>query len=314
MQRYIATRLLSAIPVLILVVVFVFALLRLAPGDPAQLIAGEQASPEQMQAIRVSLDLDKPVPVQFFTWVGKLVRGDLGESVGSRVPVSEIIMQRLTPTVVVAIVSEVFAVVVGVPLGVLAAWKSNTWIDRAVILFASIGFAMPVFWLAFLSIWLFSLNLGILPVLGYTSLDNGLASYARHLVLPCVTLGISLVALIARMTRSTMLEVMRQDYIRTARSKGLTEQVVVLRHALKNASMPILTVIGLGVAALLNGAIITETFFAIPGLGALIAQSILVRDYPVVQALLILATLIYVFVNMIVDLAYGYLDPRIRYT
>ena len=313
MQRYIATRLLSAIPVLVLVVVFVFALLRFAPGDPAQLIAGEQASPEQMQAIRVSLDLDKPIHVQFLTWVGKLARGDLGESVGRRVPVSEIIMQRLTPTVVVAIVSEVFAVLVGVPLGVLAAWKSNTWIDRAVMLFASIGFAMPVFWLAFLAIWLFSLNLGWLPVLGYTSFDNGLAAYARHLVLPCVTLGISLVALIARMTRATMLEVMRQDYIRTARSKGLSEEMVVLRHALKNASMPILTVIGLGVAALLNGAIITETFFAIPGLGALIAQSILVRDYPVVQALLILATLIYVFVNMLVDLAYGYLDPRIRY-
>ena len=313
MQRYIATRLLSAIPVLILVVVFVFALLRLAPGDPAQMIAGDQATPEKIRAIRASLDLDKPVHVQFVTWVGKLMRGDLGESVGKRVAVSEIIGQRLTPTVVLALVSEVFAVVVGVPLGVIAAWKSNTWIDRAVILFASIGFAMPVFWLAFLAIWLFSLNLELLPVLGYTSFDNGLVAYARHLVLPCATLGVSLVALIARMTRATMLEVMRQDYIRTARSKGLTEQVVVLRHALKNASLPILTVVGLGIAWLLNGAIITETFFAIPGLGALIAQSILVRDYPVVQALLILATLIYVFVNMIIDLAYGYFDPRIRY-
>ena len=313
MQRYIATRLLSAIPVLILVVVFVFALLRLAPGDPAQLIAGDQATQEQLRAIRASLDLDKPVHVQFVTWLGKLVRGDLGESVGKRVAVSEIIGQRMTPTLVVAIVSEVFAVVVGVPLGVLAAWKSNTWLDRAIILFASIGFAMPVFWLAFLAIWLFSLNLELLPVLGYTSIENGLGAYARHLVLPCATLGISLVALIARMTRATMLEVMRQDYIRTARSKGLTEQVVVLRHALKNASLPILTVVGLGIAWLLNGAIITETFFAIPGLGALIAQSILVRDYPVVQALLILATFIYVFVNMAIDLAYGYFDPRIRY-
>ncbi len=314
MQRYIATRLLSAIPVLILVVVFVFALLRLAPGDPAQLIAGDQATPEQIRAIRVSLDLDKPVPVQFFTWVGKLLRGDLGESVGKRVPVSEIIGQRMAPTIVVAVISEVFAVLLGVPLGVLAAWKANSWIDRAVILFASVGFAMPVFWLAFLAIWLFSLNLGILPVLGYTDFDNGLGPYLRHLVLPCATLGISLVALIARMTRATMLEVLREDYIRTARAKGLAEQIVVARHALKNASLPILTVIGLGVAGLLNGAIITETFFAIPGLGALIAQSILVRDYPVVQALLILATLIYVFVNIAIDLTYGYFDPRIRYS
>ena len=314
MQRYIATRLLSAIPVLILVVVFVFALLRVAPGDPAQLIAGEQASPEQMQAIRESLDLDKAIPVQFVTWLGKLLRGDLGESVGSRVPVAEIIGQRMTPTIVVAVISEVFAVLLGVPLGIVAAWKANSWIDRAVILFASVGFAMPVFWLAFLAIWLFSLNLGILPVLGYTDFDNGLVTYLRHLVLPCVTLGISLVALIARMTRATMLEVLREDYVRTARAKGLTEQIVVSRHALKNAALPILTVVGLGVAGLLNGAIITETFFAIPGLGALIAQSILVRDYPVVQALLILATLIYVFVNIAIDLAYAYFDPRIRYS
>ena len=313
MQRYVVTRLLSAIPVLILVVVFVFALLRLAPGDPAQMIAGDQATPEKIRAIRASLDLDKPIPVQFFTWVGKLLRGDLGESVGKRVPVSEIIGQRMTPTIVVAVLSEVFAILLGVPLGILAAWKANSWIDKGVILFASIGFAMPVFWLAFLAIWLFSLNLGILPVLGYTDFDNGLGTYLRHLVLPCVTLGISLVALIARMTRATMLEVLRADYVRTARAKGLTEQIVVSRHALKNAALPILTVVGLGVASLLNGAIITETFFAIPGLGALIAQSILVRDYPVVQALLILATLIYVFVNIAIDLAYAYFDPRIRY-
>lgn len=318
MQAYIIRRVLAAIPVLGVVALFTFALLRFIPGDPAAVLAGQEATDEQVEQIRTNLGLDRPMPVQLGIWLSQLARGDLGKSIRSNTSVLGLIRKRVEPTLALAILTEIIAISIAVPLGVVAAWKANSLIDRVVMVFAAVGFSMPVFWLGFILIWVFGLwafglDRPILPVAGYTAFNEGFGSFIRHLILPAVTLGLVLVALITRMTRASMLEILKEDYIRTAHAKGLSERLVLTRHALRNASLPIITVIGLGVAALLSGAVVTESVFAIPGMGRLAVDAISARDYPVIQGLIIVLASVYVFINLVVDIAYAYLDPKIRY-
>ena len=304
---------------LIVVALFTFTLLRIVPGDPAAVLAGHEATIEDVEIIRTRLGLDRPLPVQLGAWIGQLLRGDLGNSIRkSDEPVMSLIAGRAEPTLSLALITETAAVLIAVPLGVLAAWKANSWIDRSVMVIAAVGFSVPVFWLGFILIWIFGLwsfglDFPLLPVAGYSPLGEGVVEYAKHLILPAFTLGLVLIALIARMTRASMLEILKEDYVRTARAKGITENLVLIRHALRNASLPIITVIGLGVAALLSGAVVTESVFAIPGMGRLAVDAIVARDYPVIQGLIIVLATIYVFINLAVDIIYAYLDPRIRY-
>ena len=318
MLPYLIRRLLATIPVLMVVGLFAFALLRVTPGDPAALIAGLEATPEQVEAVRTKLGLDRPLPVQLGAWVRDLARGDLGDSVRSGKPVLGLIARRVEPSLSLAILTEIIAISVAIPLGVLAAWKADSWIDRAVMVFAAVGFSVPVFWLGYILIWIFGLwafglDDPILPVAGYRPFSEGFLTYFKYLILPSVSLGLVLIALITRMTRASMLEILREDYVRTARSKGMSEKVVLVRHALRNASLPIITVIGLGVAALLSGAVVTESVFAIPGMGRLVVDAISARDYPVIQGMILVVATVYVFINLAVDITYTYLDPRIRY-
>jgi peptide/nickel transport system permease protein len=313
MTAYLVQRLLAVIPVLLLVGLITFALLRVTPGDPAAVLAGEHATPENVERIRQQLGLDRPLHVQLWRWFGRLLQGDLGDSLFTGYKVTTLIRQRLEPTLSLAVLAEVIAIALALPMGILAAWKANSWVDRGVMVFAVLGFSIPVFWLGFNLIWLFSVTLDLLPPAGYTPLSQGVWPWLRSLILPAVTLGLIFSALIARMTRASMLEILREDYIRTARAKGLAEKVVLLRHALRNAAVPIVTIIGLGFAALVTGVVVTETVFALPGLGRLIVDSMLRRDYPVIQGAILLAASAYVVINLIVDLTYAYFDPRIRY-
>jgi peptide/nickel transport system permease protein len=313
MTAYLVQRLLAVIPVLLLVGLITFALLRVTPGDPAAVLAGEHATPENVERIRQQLGLDRPLHVQLWRWFGRLLQGDLGDSLFTGYKVTTLIRQRLEPTLSLAVLAEIIAIALALPMGILAAWKANSWVDRAVMVFAVLGFSIPVFWLGFNLIWLFSVTLDLLPPAGYTPLSQGVWPWLRSLILPAVTLGLIFSALIARMTRASMLEILREDYIRTARAKGLAEKVVLLRHALRNAAVPIVTIIGLGFAALVTGVVVTETVFALPGLGRLIVDSMLRRDYPVIQGAILLAASAYVVINLIVDLTYAYFDPRIRY-
>ena len=313
MRTYLLRRILATIPVMLVVTVFVFALLRLAPGDPAALIAGDNATTDDIDRVRAALGLDKPILVQLGIWVGSLLSGDLGTSIYSKLPVTHLIAQRLEPTLLLALTTLIVAVSLAVPLGVLAAWKAGTWVDRGVMLFAVLGFSLPVFWLGFLFIYGFSVKLQWLPVQGFTSPSDGFVPFLEHMVLPSLTLGMVYMALIARITRASVLEVLSQDYIRTAHAKGLGHGRVLWHHALKNASVPIVTIIGIGVALLIGGVVVTESVFAIPGLGRLTVDSILHRDYPVIQGIILVFSSVYVLVNLLVDLSYTYLDPRIRY-
>jgi peptide/nickel transport system permease protein len=313
MTAYLVQRLLAVIPVLLLVGLITFALLRVTPGDPAAVLAGEHATPENVERIRQQLGLDRPLHVQLWRWFGRLLQGDLGDSLFTGYKVTTLIRQRLEPTLSLAVLAEIIAIALALPMGILAAWKANSWVDRGVMVFAVLGFSIPVFWLGFNLIWLFSVTLDLLPPAGYTPLSQGVWPWLRSLILPAVTLGLIFSALIARMTRASMLEILREDYIRTARAKGLAEKVVLLRHALRNAAVPIVTIIGLGFAALVTGVVVTETVFALPGLGRLIVDSMLRRDYPVIQGAILLAASAYVVINLIVDLTYAYFDPRIRY-
>jgi len=295
------------------VALFVFALLRLTPGDPAAIIAGDYATPQDIARIRGALGLDRPLPVQIAIWVGQLAHGDLGTSIFSGLPVTTLIRQRLEPTVALTVLAMLVAVITAVPLGVLAAWKQGSWVDRSVMGLAVSGFSMPVFWLGFLLVYLFSISLGLLPVQGYAPLSAGLAPFLRHLVLPALTLSLVFMALIARMTRASMLGVLAEDYIRTAFAKGLAPWSVLTRHALKSASLPIVTIIGIGFALLIGGAVVTESVFALPGIGRLSVDAILRRDYPVIQGVVLVVSGVYVLLNLLVDLLYLLLDPRIRY-
>lgn len=313
MLGYILRRILAVIPVMLLVAVFVFLLLRLTPGDPDAIIAGDMATPAQLERIREAMGLNDPLHIQFVTWVGQLLRGDLGVSLISNTPVATMVADRIAPTLSIAVLTIVMSVAIAVPMGVLAAWKHRSMADYAVMTFSVLGFSVPVFVIGYLFILVFSLQLGWFPVQGYTPLSSGLGGFLSNAFLPALTLSTIYVALIARMTRANMLEVLGEDYIRTARAKGAPERTVLFRHALKNAAVPILTVIGTGFALLIGGVVVTETVFNIPGVGRLTVDAILARDYPVIQAMILLTSFLYVLVNLLIDLSYSLFDPRIRY-
>jgi peptide/nickel transport system permease protein len=313
MFAYIVRRILATIPVMLVVALFVFALLHLSPGDPAAIIAGDAATPTDIARIRASLGLDQPLYLQFGNWVWRLLHGDLGISIFTNLPVSQLIAQRVEPTVALSISTLLVSVVAAIPIGVVAAWKAGSWLDRAVMVFAVLGFSVPVFVLAYLLIWVFAVGTNLLPVQGYVGIGQGFVPFLSHLVLPSVALGAVYTALIARITRASMLEVLAQDYVRTAHAKGLSNERVLTRHALKNAAVPIATVVGIGVALLISGVVVTETVFAIPGIGRLTVDAILRRDYPIIQGIILVFSAAYVLVNLLVDLSYTFLDPRIRY-
>jgi len=305
--------LLATIPVLLIVAVLVFLMLRLTPGDPAAILAGDAASSEQIAAIRASLGLERSIPVQFAIWSGNLLKGDFGQSYFFKMQVTQLIGQRLEPTLALATLTIFIAVVVSIPLGVVAAWRFGGWFDRALMGFSVMGFSVPVFVLAYILIWIVSLQLGWLPVQGYVRISENFILFLKHLILPAITLSVIYIALIARVTRAAVLEALGEDYIRTARAKGLPEIRVLVRHALANAAVPIVTVIGLGIALLIGGVVVTESVYAIPGLGRLTVDAVLARDFPTVQAVILLFSFAYVLVNLLVDLSYVFLDPRIRY-
>jgi peptide/nickel transport system permease protein len=313
MLGYLVRRILAAIPVMGVVALFVFLLLRLTPGDPAAILAGDSATPEQIERIRISLGLNEPLYIQFFTWIGKLLHGDLGVSLISNVPVLQMIGNRLEPTISIALSTLILSILIAVPLGVVAAWRHGTWIDRFVMGLSVIGFSVPVFVIGYVLVQIFALDLQWLPVQGFRSIHRGIGPFLERITLPTVELSFIYVALIARMTRAAMLDVLGEDYVRTARAKGITESRVLLRHALRNAAVPVITVIGTGFALLISGVVVTESVFNLPGIGRLTVDAVLARDYPVIQAMILLTSGIYVAVNLLIDLAYTLLYPRIRY-
>lgn len=313
MTSYVLRRLAATVPVLAFVGLFVFFLLRLTPGDPAILIAGDQATTEQIASIRTQLGLDRPLAEQLFTWVGQLAQGNLGRSVFSDMEVTRLIGMRIEPTAMLALVAILMALAIALPLGTLSALNAGSRIDRMVMAFAMVGFSSPVFVVAFLLVYVFALSLGWFPTQGYVPLAEGLLPCLNSLMLPGLALAMLYAALLARVTRASLLEILAEDFVRTAHAKGLKPRLVVLRHALKNAAIPVVTVVGVGIAALLGGVVVTETVFNIPGLGRLTTDAILRRDYPVVQGLILVFSLVYVTVNLLVDLSYVLFDPRIRY-
>jgi peptide/nickel transport system permease protein len=313
MGGYLLRRILSTIPVLAIVAVFVFLMLRLTPSDPAAIIAGDYASSEQIEGIRERLGLNEPILKQFFIWIGGVLRGDFGESFFYKKQVAELIAERLEPTLSLSLVTIFLVLLVAVPIGVIAAHNHGTWIDRFVMGFSVLGFSIPVFVVGYILIYIFAITLEWLPVQGYQRISDGVGGWLQRLVLPAMTLSVVFIAFIARMTRTSVLEVLNEDYIRTARAKGQTEIKVLIRHALANAAVPILTIIGLTVAILIGGVVVTESVFTLPGLGLLTVDAVLARDYPTIQAVILLFSFAYVMINLMVDIAYTFLDPRIRY-
>ena len=313
MGIYIARRLAATLLVMALVGVFIFLLLHVAPGDPAAVIAGDNATPQQIADIRHQLGLDLPVPVQFGRWVWQLLHGNFGISIFSQAPVLTLIEQRLPATISLTVLTMCFAAVLAVGAGVLAAWRAGGLLDRGLMAFSALGFSVPVFVVGYLLIYVFAMQLGWLPVQGYAPLSAGIWPWLSHLLLPALALGMAYVALIARITRASMLEVLAEDYMRTARAKGASASSMLLHHALRNAGVPIVTVIGIGVALLISGVVITETVFNIPGLGRLTVDAITNRDYPIIQGVIVVFSGAYVLVNLAVDLVYTVIDPRIRY-
>jgi peptide/nickel transport system permease protein len=310
---YAGRRILATIPVMGVVAIVVFALLHLSPGDPAAVIAGDQATVEEVEKVRQQLGLDRPLVVQFGGWLGHVLTGDLGVSIYNGQPVTTMIGQRVEPTLALALCTLLVALTAALPMGIVAAWKAGTWIDRSVMGFAVLGFSFPVFVIGYGLIYFFSLKLEWLPVQGYVSIAQSFPEFLEHMVLPSLALGWVLTALFARMTRTSILEVLSQDYIRTAQAKGLSTFHVLVGHALKNAAVPIVTTIGIGIALLIGGVVVTETVFAIPGIGRLTVDAILRRDYPVIQGVVLVFSAVYVLINLAIDLSYGFLDPRIRY-
>ena len=313
MAIYLLKRLLATIPVMLVVAVFIFMILRLTPGDPAAMIAGDYATEAQIAEIRVKLGLDEPLLSQFFIWIGNTLQGDLGESFFFKKQVSDLIAARIEPTLSLSLLTIVMTVAIAVPLGVISAYRQGSWLDRIVMGFSGLGFSIPVFVIGFALIYVFSLKLGWFPVQGYQRLAEGVGGWLMHLILPSLALSVIFVAFIARMTRTSVLEVLGEDYIRTARAKGQTETKVLVRHALRNAAVPIVTVIGFALAILIGGVVVTESVFNVPGLGLLTVDAVLNRDFPTIQAVVLLFSLIYVLINLVIDLSYTVLDPRIRY-
>ena len=313
MASYVLQRVLATLPVMAIVALFVFSLLYIAPGDPAAVIAGDQASPADVERIRQSLGLDRPFLVQFGSWLWHILHFDLGTSIFTNLPVASLIAQRIEPTLSLMAITLVLTILVAVPLGVVAAWKAGSWVDRTIMAFAVFAFSLPVFVVGYILAYVFALEFEWFPVQGYTPLAEGFWPWLQNLILPAVALGSVYIALIARITRASMLEVLQQDYIRTARAKGLGQGSILFVHALKNAAVPIVTVLGIGIALLIGGAVVTESVFAIPGLGRLTIDAILRRDYPVIQGIVLMFSFLYTLVNLMVDVTYTLVDPRIRY-
>lgn len=314
MLSYVLKRVLMTIPVMVVVALFVFLLLRLSPGDPAAVIAGDYATAEDVAKIREQLGLSDPIVVQFARWSWQLMQGDLGVSIFSNKPVVELIGQRIEPTLLLALSTITFSILVAVPLGTLAAFRAGKAMDRFVMLFSVGGFSIPVFVLGYILIYFFALELRVLPVQGYRSpFEHGFGPFLYHITLPTLTLSVIYIALIARMTRASVIEVLEEDYIRTARAKGQSEFKVLLRHAVRNAAVPIVTVIGIGIALLIGGVVVTESVYNVPGLGRLVLDAVLARDYPIIQGLILFFSFVYVVLNLLIDLTYTFLDPRIRY-
>lgn len=313
MPGFLLKRLLAAIPVLVVVAVIVFSMLRLTPGDPAAIIAGDGATSAQIEEIRVTMGLDKPIATQFLIWIGQLAQGDLGKSLISDASVTSLIGDRIWPSMALSASTIIFTILVAIPLGIVAAWRQGRFLDRTIMAGSVIGFSVPVFIIGYVLILVFSMHLGWFPVQGYRPLSEGIVPFAQRLVLPTLALSTVYIALISRIVRSSVIEVMQEDFIRTARAKGLRESGVLLRHALGNAAVPIVTIIGVSIAMLIGGVVVTESVFNIPGLGRLVVDAVLARDYPVIQAMILLFSLIYVGINLVIDLSYTMLDPRIRY-
>ncbi len=313
MWAYVVRRVVATIPVMGIVALFVFSLLYIAPGDPAAIIAGDQATPADVERIRISLGLDRPFLVRFGDWFWHVLNGDLGVSIFTNLPVTHMIAQRIEPTLSLMALTLTFAICLAVPMGVLAAWQQGKWIDRVVMVAAVLGFSVPVFVVGYVLAYTFALELDWFPVQGYTPIARGLGPWLSNLALPAVALGSAFIALLARITRATMLEVLSQDYVRTARAKGVDQKSILFVHGLKNAAVPIVTIIGIGFSALIGGAVVTESVFAIPGVGRLVVDAILRRDYPVIQGVVLMFSFVYVLVNLAVDLLYTVFDPRIRY-
>lgn len=309
---YLLRRLAATLPVMAVVAVVVFLLIHLSPGDPAALIAGDLATADDIAKLRVALGLDQPLWQQFVLWLGRILTGDLGTSIFTNVPVTQLLAQRLEPTLSIAFVTMTLAVLLSVPLGTLAAHRAGSWLDRAVMLFAVLAFSVPVFLVGYLLIYGFAIQLGWFPVQGYSRIADGVVPWMKSLALPCINLALLYMALLTRMTRATVLEVLQEDYIRTARAKGLGV-LAVLGHALRNAAVPIATTVGVGIALLIGGVVVTETVFAIPGVGRLVIDSVQRHDYPVIQSVLLLSAGVYVLINLLIDLSYRLFDPRIRY-
>jgi peptide/nickel transport system permease protein len=313
MWSYVIRRILATLPVLGVVAVIVFLLLRLSPGDPAAIIAGDDATVDDIMLIRAQLGLDQPIIGQFVHWLGQLLSGDFGNSIYMNRPVLGLILERVEPTLALSVTTIAFAITLAVPIGVLAAWRAGSWIDQTIMALSVLAFSVPVFLIGYGLVIGLSLTLDLLPVQGFVSLSDDPLAFALHLVLPTAALGLVYTALLARITRATMLETLNEDFIRTARAKGLAEPRVLIVHALKNASVPIVTTIGTGIALLIGGVVVTESVFAIPGIGRLTIDAVLQRDYPVIQGVILVIAGVYVGINLVIDLTYSILDPRIRY-
>ena len=313
MLSYTLRRLIMTLPVMAVVALFVFGLLDLTPGDPAALLAGEDATQQAIEQIRGQLGLDRPFLVRFMDWAWAISHGDLGKSLFTGLPVSAMIAQRLAPTFSLMLMTLVISVVVAIPMGAMAAWMHNRWHDRSIMVMAVLSFSVPAFAVGYLLAWIFGVQLRWFPVQGYIPLSEGLWASLHTLVLPALALGSVYVALITRITRATLLETLSQDYIRTARAKGTSNKSILFKHALKNAAVPIVTVVGSGVALLISGTVVTETVFSIPGLGRLTVDAILRRDYPIIQGVILLFSFMYVLINLLADLLYRAFDPRIKY-
>ena len=311
-MNYVIRRLLATLPVMTVVAIVVFLLIHLSPGDPAALIAGDLATEEDIRKLRTALGLDQPLLSPFLLWLGRLLSGDLGTSIFTHVPVTKLLGQRIEPTISIAAFTMLLTLLIAIPLGTIAAWRAGTWIDRGVMIFAVLAFSVPAFLVGYLLIYGFAVKLGWFPVQGYVPLAKGVGPWLQSLALPCMNLALVYIALITRMTRATVLEVLQEDYIRTARAKGLGV-FAVLMHALRNAAIPIATTVGVGIALLISGVVVTETVFAIPGVGRLVVDSVQRHDYPVIQSVLLISAAVYVLINLLIDLSYRFFDPRIRY-
>ncbi len=312
MLLFIAKRFLTAIPTLIIVTLMVFGIQRMLPGDPALIIAGEQRDPEVIAYIRQQYRLDDPVPVQYLAWLGQVLRGDLGQSIRTNQPVTQLIWQKLPVTVELALLSMLIAILIALPIGVVSAVRKGTVVDYVGTLFALSGLSLPNFWLGIMLILLFSVQLNLLPASGYVEFSRDPLGNLQRMIMPAFVLGSGLAAVLTRQLRSSMLDVLKQDYVRTAQAKGLLRRRVVLRHALRNALIPVITILGLQMGALLSGAVLTEQVFTIPGFGKLVVDSVFNRDYAVVQGVVLFTSAAYIFINLLVDVAYALLNPRIQ--